>query len=563
MSLPSGATAESAQVVNRAQLTPEEAELLSAFDRNETSYKGKYNVQFSGDKLIIAGKPEIDIKPILDMDGPTVLGFKLTIQAIAERGSRAPGTLAACIGRFAKAVRDYPIANFSPENYPLLIENAAIDTKGALRSVLTIWHRLGYPGISSETIDVVNALRPPSSRGRARVTSEDPTEGWYTDQEFDDLVDTYWIDYEAGKMNLRNTTTLLLVAQFGKRGIQLASLKVCDFQSEGETEGLKGKRVAFPGVKDRSAEEWFRGSKFEIHAVGDDLWNLCMKQRDSTITFHEKLFGRELTQSEREKLPFLQTQVKPDIKQAIKQNANNIGFTIFEGSDAATAVLHASSGSLSQNLLRLKGTKVISYSTGETVREFAYRMRYTRARQLARLGVPRTTLQYWLGHENDASLDHYYNDPAEDARRLDIEMQTILAPLAQAFLGALRDKESDAIRGNEPSSRIELDGRHNVGTCGEHGFCSASVPIPCYRCSKFQPWVDAPHDEVLIRLIERQEEENNIHLPSKTRRLLVPLQLEKDIAAVKLVIRLCDARKRELETEHQGAEHPDELNQDS
>ncbi|MGY1917421.1 hypothetical protein ACW9IF_00695 [Pseudomonas tolaasii] len=210
-------------------------------------------------------------------------------------------------------------------------------------------------------------------------------------------------------------------------------------------------------------------------------------------------------------------------------------------------IWHKSASSISQILLRKDGSPVISERTGELLHEFAYRMRHTRARQLARLGVPRKVLQYWMGHESPISLDSYYDDPAERARPLNNDVGTLLAPLAQAFSGVIRDDESHAIRGDDPTSRIELDGRKGVGTCGESGFCSASVPIPCYRCSKFQPWVYGPHKEVLIRLIDRQEEENNIHLPSKSRRMLAPLQLDKEIRAVKTVIALCEKRKAELE----------------
>jgi integrase len=418
------------------------------------------------------------------------------------------------------------------------VKQVSIETNHAFTSILNVWYRLGYPGIDAATIDVVNALKAPSSQGRSRITSDDATKGWYTAQEYEDLIDTYWLDYESESVSLRDTSALLLLGQYGKRGIQLANLKVCDFMSCGETDGLSGKRIAFPGAKDRGAEKWFRGSKFEVHPLGDDLWNLSMLQIDSTVSFHEKYFGRPLNDAERNELPFLQTSLIRLRERKIKT------FKTVQSS----AMLHFSPQGISSLLKRLQGTKVISHRTGEPVREFAYRMRYTRARQLARLGVPRTTLQYWLGHAGNTSVDHYYDDPAEDARLLDIEMQVILAPLAQAFYGTLRDKESDAVRGDDPSSRIELDGRYNVGTCGDHGFCSASVPIPCYRCAKFQPWVDAPHEEVLLRLIERQEEENNIHLPSKSRRILVPLQLDKDIAAVRLVIKLCDARKQELKS---------------
>ncbi len=124
-----------------------------------------------------------------------------------------------------------------------------------------------------------------------------------------------------------------------------------------------------------------------------------------------------------------------------------------------------------------------------------------------------------------------------------------MAPLAQAFQGILRDSEADAERGNDPNSRIELDGMEElgVGTCGEHGFCSASVPLPCYRCTKFQPWVYGPHHEVLNRLLERQKLENDVPIPGQHRRLLVPVQLDKDIQAVRAVIALCEARKTVLE----------------
>jgi integrase len=531
---------ESGQALNQEQLQQEHIDLLNHYDRDETKSKGSYSVEFDGNFLKLAGLLTTDIEPILKMDAETSGGFKATIAAIAHSGSRAPVTLRSHIANISRAIKDKAILNFSPENYAQLIQDKDSSVANSFKSVMNIWYRLGIPGISSETIDLVNMLKRPASRGRNRVTSGDPTEGWYTSQEYDDLISLYWDDLESGKSTLRDSTTLLLNAQFGRRGIQLANLKVCDFKSEGQTDGISGKRIVFPGAKDKSAEEWFRGSKSETHPVGDDLWDLCTQQIKSTIAHHEVFFGRKLDVEEIDQLPFLQKHTRT------LGHLKHFDFLAVESDSQATAIFHLSPASVSAILGRSHGTKILSQRTGEPVREFAYRMRYTRARQLARMGVPRNTLQYWLGHEKDGALEHYYDDPAEDARQLDIEMQTILAPLAQAFLGSLRDRESDAIRGDDPSSRIELDGRNNLGTCGEHGFCSASVPIPCYRCSKFQPWVDAPHEEVLIRLIERQEEENNIHLPSKSRRMLIPLQLEKDIAAVKLVITLCNARKREI-----------------
>lgn len=540
MSTKQRATAESAQVVERASLPLEELELLDQFDRETVVPRGAYGVEFADNSMIFANRFTMDIRSILTMDSETISGFKSTIKSIAGKGSLSPGTLAGYVRNIASTVRKSPVLTFTSINYPTLIATRSNETVIAFRSILNAWYRLGMPGISLETINVVNDLKRPATQGRKRINSDDVTEGWYTTEEYEQLIDVYWTDFETEKANLRDTTALLLNAQYARRGIQLANLKVSDFQSEGETDGISGKRVAFPSAKDRTAEQWFRGSKFEVHPVGEDLWNLCAQQIHSTIHHHEVFFGRELSAEERYQLPVFQK----DFKSLKKYK--DFKFKLAKEEDSSTSVFHVHSSVIATILGKRKGTKVISMRTGEPLREFAYRMRYTRARQLARLGVPRTTLSYWLGHEGNGSLEHYYDDPAENARILDIEMRVILAPLAQAFLGSLRDTESDAIRGDDPSSRIELDGSHNVGTCGEHGFCSASVPIPCYRCSKFQPWVNAPHEEVLIRLIERQQEENNIHIPSKGRRILIPLQLEKDIAAVQLVIQLCDARKREI-----------------
>jgi len=531
-----GINVKAKKSITRVDLPSEDIEILTEFDRNESKHDGSYSMVFDGPNLTIANKFRIDASGLLELDSVTLSGFKSTLEAIGISNSRAPVTIKGYVTRMSAALRERPIYHFTPESYAYLVEPVSIETNHAFASVLRSWHRLGYPGIDSKTIDVVNALKTKSSPSRKRITSDDPTEGWYTTQEYENLVDTYWLDYESGKVSLRDTSALLLTAQFGRRGGQLGALKVRDFASEGEADGVQGKRVAFPGAKDRKAELWFRGSKFEVHPMGDDLWDLCMLQVQSTILSHETYFQRPLTEAEKADLPFLEIHPKQLRRRRI---------SVFKGDDS----LHLSNASVTRILQRPEATRVISQRTGAPIREFAYRMRYTRARQLARLGVPRATLQYWLGHDGSFSLDHYYDDPAEDARLLNLEIQSILAPLSQAFFGQIRDKESDAIRGDQPSSRIELDGHVNVGTCGNHGFCDASVPIPCYRCSKFQPWVDAPHEEVLLRLLERQEQENNIFLPSKSRRILVPLQLDKDIDAVKLVIKLCDARKQELKAD--------------
>lgn len=531
-------------IISRSDLDPDELRKLDAFDAQSSVSHIGYSVKFDGNTIELYGVNRVDIAALLTMDSVTVDGMKSTILSIATNSKISPSTLATRLRCFNRAVTLSEVTRVTVDTYPQLIKNLTNSDINSIGLFLTHWHKLGYNGIDGKTIDMVDLEQRPYTIYPKRITSDDPTKGWYTNQEYDDLVQTYWYDYENGSTSLASTLVLLLNAQFGRRGLQYAHLKICDFKEDGETDGVSGKRVEFPGVKDRGSDQWFRGSKFEIHPIGDDLWALCQVQISESIEAFEAHFGRTLTPEERLQLPFFQLgQSYHERHLKKREKLIQPGSTLLQ--QFALPIWHLSSGSISQMCRRKEGTLVYSHLTGEPIHEFAYRMRYTRARQLARLGVSRKVLAYWLGHESMRSLESYYDDPAEDARGLDEDIKIILAPLAQAFAGTLRDSEADTTRGHDPSTRIELDGRKGVGSCGAE-VCSASVPIPCYRCNKFEPWVDGPHEEVLIRLYERQEEENNIHIPSSARMMLRPLQLTKDINAVKLVIRLCDARKAEL-----------------
>jgi hypothetical protein len=121
-----------------------------------------------------------------------------------------------------------------------------------LRTLLKQWHALNLPGVEDELIDFIRPIvvqrldRPAGSR----VRSNDPEEGWYTDSEYDSLVSRVWSSYENGEKKLSTTVALLLSTQYGRRPVQIAGLKVCDLKWAGESGGISGKRIEFPGAKD-------------------------------------------------------------------------------------------------------------------------------------------------------------------------------------------------------------------------------------------------------------------------------------------------------------------------
>lgn len=535
----------------RSSLPSHESELLDQFDKSTTVPSRSHRVEFSGSNITLVGFGSIDISVLYStLSENTLNGFKKTILSLASAGKLSALTLIARIRGVRLFIKTEKESSFTTEGISQYFSHCQETGSafGPFKLLLLDWHSLGFYGVSDDIADLLRILGTPNKSRPAgsRVRSDNPEEGWYTEQEYDDIVFTLWDDYENEKNDLWNTTLCLLAAQFGRRPIQYTQLKIGDLKEKGESFGVTGKRIEFSGAKERRASG-FRSTKKEVHPIGEALWQLCQLQASSTIYKFEANLGRNLTEVEASNLPLFSFKRTSDILRHIelaKRYANP------SENFLASKILHISPERAATVISRRsRGSPVISHRTGETLIENAYRMRYTRARQLARMGIPRATLQFWLGHDGPESLDAYYDDPAERARVLNDAIEPLMAPVAQAFFGTIRDSEASAMRGDDPSSRVELDGREDltVGNCGEHGFCHASVPIPCYRCSKFQPWVYGPHQEVLDRLLERQNIENNVPLYGQGKRLLLPLQLGKDIAAVRLVIHLCEQRKKVLE----------------
>lgn len=145
-----------------------------------------------------------------------------------------------------------------------------------------------------------------------------------------------------------------------------------------------------------------------------------------------------------------------------------------------------------------------------------------------------------LDHSDVQNVDVYTKNLPEHAQALNKAMAVQLAPYAQAFQGVLVDREADAIRGADLSSRIKFKGQ-NMATCGQYGFCGANAPIPCYTCNHFQPWLDGPHEEVLADLLSERDSVREI-----TGDMAMASINDRTIFAVINVIQRCEARRTEL-----------------
>ena len=171
------------------------------------------------------------------------------------------------------------------------------------------------------------------------------------------------------------------------------------------------------------------------------------------------------------------------------------------------------------------------------------RFRYTHATNMAMLGASDYAIAEELGHSDTQQVKVYTEFNEDMADRIDAALASDLTPLAQAFSGTLIDSEKDAIRANDPRSRINNNDGNPVGNCGKFGFC-ANGTIHCYTCNKFQPWLNAPHTEVLKTVASEVDRKRQMGASE-----FVLQASNRTINAIKVVIDKCEARKQELEKE--------------
>jgi integrase len=154
---------------------------------------------------------------------------------------------------------------------------------------------------------------------------------------------------------------------------------------------------------------------------------------------------------------------------------------------------------------------VMSPRTEQPLKVTPRRLRYTFATRLVDEGISQRGLAEALDHTDLQHVLVYFNARSNIVRRIDAAIAMRIGPLAQAFAGHLVDDEDDAVRGNDPASRIfrmnTVQGKlEGVGTCGSFSFCGLGPPIACYTCKKFQPWRSAPHRALMNDLLADREE---------------------------------------------------------
>ena len=196
--------------------------------------------------------------------------------------------------------------------------------------------------------------------------------------------------------------------------------------------------------------------------------------------------------------------------------------------------------SFNQALMRVVRQLNLLGKDGEPLNVTPRRLRYTFATRLVQDGASPVILADALDHTDLQHVMVYYNARSDIVVKLDRAMAMKLAPWGQAFMGTIVKSEADATRGQDPASRVKHIDREgerlaDVGSCGSFGFCGLAAPIACYTCSKFQPWLEAPHGIVLDALLSDRDAHLNRGADPK-----MTQARDLTIAAVASVISLCE-----------------------
>ncbi|MFG0862001.1 site-specific integrase [Pseudomonas mosselii] len=398
-----------------------------------------------------------------------------------------------------------------------------------LRPFFRRWHTFGIPGVTKDVVTMMDGWR---LRGREKglaIKSMDPEKGALSDFEFAEFNDRLVFGYESGAIDLYDLCVCLILACTGRRPTQLTHLKCGDLISVPLDDGGQDYFLHIPRAKQEGGS--FR-DEFKTYQLTRSMWELLESHKQKVWQRFETA-GFMLTVEQQKMLPLFPT------KRVLPVATNDELIRALP-----TDVLHIRTQVFTQTLTAtVESLGVISERTNDALHIFAKRFRYTLGTRAAREGVSKYVIAELLDHSDTQHVDVYTENVPEHLKKIDEALGFQLAVYAQAFAGTLVDSELDALRGSDPSSRIKHK-KCGVGTCGNFSYCGMNAPRPCYTCVNFQPWLDGPHEELYIELIEEREQ-----ILAETGDLTVAAVLDRTIVAIAEVIRKCDERKRSKENE--------------
>lgn len=345
---------------------------------------------------------------------------------------------------------------------------------------------------SEEVVSAFKALKPNKNAGPCPVESMDPVKGPFTLNEMQAIFEWSNDSYASGNFPIEVFVYIRLLIAIGARRSQLQKLVFKDIiYTDGEAV------IKMPKSKGRVFG--YRDG-FKSYKIAPDLYDL--------LRGYQSIVLRRLKD---EKPEVDWDKALPNVPLFCAKGKNKDG-AIIDAPDlkdlefSPQIKFHKPDSSMS--LLLSKVSKYpgfpISERTGERIHLGSHRFRHTLGTDMSRMGFGPYVIASALSHEGIGSVGRYIKTSPEMGKRIDDKMKEEMALVVNAFQGRLVENASSAINGALPNKTIRGQSAA-IATCGADSNCHLDAPVACYTCSKFQPWLEGPHEEVLERLKLRQE----------------------------------------------------------
>lgn len=392
-----------------------------------------------------------------------------------------------------------------------------------LRGFFKVWNNLGYPGIEPEVSRLLKQIRQKGNGAYSCVLSMDPNKGPFTEVERQAIHSKLNDGYATGLINTRKYILSLLFLVLGPRPIQISALKIGDLKGIKTKDGtINGYKLFVPRVKNSKSIR----TEFKERSLVKDIGDLLSALTDQVKRNRAERLDDDIDPEELPIFPSLYTRKwEPGFK--YHSTGNNLSDEIRETFDVLN---------------------IPSERTGLQMTITPIRCRHDVATKLAEEGYGEQVIAETLDHSTTQWTGVYVKATDKIIERIDNAVAMQLAPLAQAFTGQIITNHHEAERGDDPSARIRRGPKRNpddegVGICGKFGFCGGFVPIACYTCRNFQPWLDGPHEEILEELLRKREENLKITEDPK-----IVSGNDRTIYAVAQVVRQCNEIRKGMES---------------
>lgn len=465
----------------------------------------------------------------LGLDSSTVIGMRKALAVFASELS-AYYTIN-CFNWFKKILETTGATSLTVaviQNYLGSLDKENEYKLGAVKAFILDWHEKGFTGVSDEVAKYLSQLKLRGNIKGKAVSKSCPHSGAYNMLEQQAILEWAVNAFEDHTLSLEEYCWLLANMYLGSRAIELRYITKGDLillKTSDNIELYKLKKVL---AKKRNAS--FREITEEIE-IDEDLALLLLNQANSSIKYIEKHFKQSIPKEATDKIPvFIEKSALVNFEKLTEL------FDVFKSKPDYIFINDLTSKNMMSRISQ-KCEARTERLDGEFIQLNSRRFRYTIGTNARRRRLNEYQIAKILGHSDIQNVKAYVENTHEVVDQINEAMNTVLAPLAQAFAGTLIDSERDAIRANDPRSRIKTLGGSSLGNCGEFGFC-ASGGRQCYTCTKFQPWIHGQHEKVLQSVLEERKS-----LRDRGASEFVIQSTDRVVLAITQVIQMCEEVK--------------------